>query len=362
MTGTDPVFRFDGSQVRVWVDDCVVAPAGRSTATLVMVDNPRDLVWHGRSNLYSRIGVFQTCSGRDDRQEPIVDFSRWIETPTDRRESGSKMVAASIWDAADPSVALAAETDNPTRVFLLNQAVAQGSDAGATPGALRVDPQKPTNIATRSRDAGDEAQPASSRRTESASLDRKRSEPSGASAEATQTPAPMPLTTTTNPVLGPFEDDAADLATMPPMPPMPSPSQTAPTAAEGPSSGNEIASSSAGQPRAGRRRPVDPRGDRSVAARPRSPARAHGPGNRPNQRSIARDASSARKPGGVIRIAAGAVLELPATVIDGTGRFQTPGRARRQAAPAPFPAGAVRSTFAGGLDRHGRPPRGVSPS
>ena len=43
MTGTDPVFRFDGSQVRVWVDDCVVAPAGRSSATLVMIDNPRDL-------------------------------------------------------------------------------------------------------------------------------------------------------------------------------------------------------------------------------------------------------------------------------------------------------------------------------
>ena len=31
MAGTDPVFRFDGSQVRVWVDDCVIAPAGRST-------------------------------------------------------------------------------------------------------------------------------------------------------------------------------------------------------------------------------------------------------------------------------------------------------------------------------------------
>ena len=41
------------------------------------------------------------------------------------------MVAASIWDAADPLSALAAETDNPTRVFLLNEAVAQGSDAGA---------------------------------------------------------------------------------------------------------------------------------------------------------------------------------------------------------------------------------------
>ncbi len=66
MTGSDPVFRFDGSQVRVWVDDCVVAPVGRSSATLVMIDNPRYLNWHGRSNLYSRIEVFRSllgCSG-----------------------------------------------------------------------------------------------------------------------------------------------------------------------------------------------------------------------------------------------------------------------------------------------------------
>ena len=143
-----------------------VAPAGRSPATLVAVDNPRDLVWHGRSNLYSRIGVFQASSGRGDRQEPIVDFSRWIETPTDRRESGSKMVAASIWDAADPSVTLAAETDNPTRVFLLNEAVVQGSDAGASQGPFGSILRN-ANIAAHSRIAGDEAQQASSRRLES---------------------------------------------------------------------------------------------------------------------------------------------------------------------------------------------------
>ncbi len=48
MTGSAPVFRFDGSQVRVWVDDCVIAPEGRSSATLVMIDNPRDVNWRGR--------------------------------------------------------------------------------------------------------------------------------------------------------------------------------------------------------------------------------------------------------------------------------------------------------------------------
>ena len=57
-----------------------------------------------------------------------------METPTDRRESGSRMVATSIWEAADPSQALATEIDNPTRVFLVNKAVVQGSDAGARQG------------------------------------------------------------------------------------------------------------------------------------------------------------------------------------------------------------------------------------
>ena len=51
MAGPAPVFRFDGTQVRVWVDDSVIAaPAGRTPATLVMIDNSRNLAWRGRSN------------------------------------------------------------------------------------------------------------------------------------------------------------------------------------------------------------------------------------------------------------------------------------------------------------------------
>ena len=124
MAGTDPVFRFEGSQVRVWIDDSVIAPAGRSPATLVMVDNPRDLGWRGRSNLYARIGVFLTYSARGERLEPILEFPRWMESPTDRRESGSKIAMTSVWDSADPSLALATETDNPTRAFLVNPTIA----------------------------------------------------------------------------------------------------------------------------------------------------------------------------------------------------------------------------------------------
>ena len=95
MAGPAPVFRFDGTQVRVWVDDSVIAaPAGRSPATLVMVDNSRNLTWRGRSNLYSGISVYLAHAGRDDRAEPITDFARWSETPTELREAGSMVKPA----------------------------------------------------------------------------------------------------------------------------------------------------------------------------------------------------------------------------------------------------------------------------
>ena len=54
-----------------------------------MVDNSRNLTWRGRSNLYSGIGVYLAYAGRDDRQEPITDFARWSETPTELRETGT---------------------------------------------------------------------------------------------------------------------------------------------------------------------------------------------------------------------------------------------------------------------------------
>ena len=246
MSASDPVFRFDGSQVRVWLDDCVVAPAGRSPATLVMIDNLRDLIWRGRSNVYARIGIFQAFSGAGERQEPIVEFSRWMETPTERRESGSKLVTTSIWDAADPLLALASESDNPTRVFLVNRTVAQGSDAGARQGPFGSI-LTTSNIAMRARAKGDDDVPASPHRSESASPDQKQREPQGAGELLTQTPAPMPLGTPANPALGPVDDDPLELPTMPPMPP---PSPVAATSpAEGSAPGAEARSSSPEAPR-----------------------------------------------------------------------------------------------------------------
>ena len=63
LAGDGPVFRFEGSLVRAWLDDTVIAPAGRSPATLVMIDEPRNLIWHGRSNVFSQIGTYLTSFG-----------------------------------------------------------------------------------------------------------------------------------------------------------------------------------------------------------------------------------------------------------------------------------------------------------
>ena len=134
LAGSEPVFRFEGTQVRVSIDDSVIAPAGRSPATLVMIDNPRDLSWRGRFNLYSGIGVYMALSSKNERQEPIVDFPSWIESAAEMRELDSTLATAPVWDVADPLAALQSETDNPTRVFLLGPSIAAKFDVGARQG------------------------------------------------------------------------------------------------------------------------------------------------------------------------------------------------------------------------------------
>lgn len=319
MADTDPVFRFDGSQVRVWLDDCVVAPVGRSPATLVTIDNARDLIWRGRSNIYARIGVFQAFSGRAERQEPIVEFSQWMETPTDRRESGSRMVASSIWEASDPSQALATETDNPSRVFLINRAVVQGSDAGARQGTFGSI-LTPTSVAMRARAENSAALATSPRRAEIASSESQRLEPDGSNALRTQLPAPMPLSTSNNPAVGAFDEDPLDL---PPMPPMTPPSAVAAVPrAHGSGAGAEVAASTPEQPRR-----AEPAQSTRDDTNPSQPPRDRKPAVAGEEIITKRDQIPAAllrlgNQGGAIRIAAGAVLDLPATVIDGSGRIE----------------------------------------
>ncbi len=129
-----PVFRFDGCLARAWVDDSVIAPAGRSPTTLVRIDEPRNLTWRGRSNVYSQIAPYLDPSGPDQQRSAVADFASWEQSGSEPREIGSLTSAASVWEAADPLQALSQERENPTRVFLLSPRLRLASDPGAHKG------------------------------------------------------------------------------------------------------------------------------------------------------------------------------------------------------------------------------------
>jgi eukaryotic-like serine/threonine-protein kinase len=318
MAGPAPVFRFDGTQVRVWVDDSVIAaPADRSAATLVMVDNSRNLTWRGRSNLYSGFGVYLAHAGQDDRVEQITDFARWGETPTELRETGTLVKQPPVWDAADPAQALLAETDNPTRVFLLSSTITSRSDIGASKGPFGS-VLKNVRIARRSRQEDSLANPPIEPGTEPVA--RKVPEPTESNdvkiAVAERMPANPP------PTADPDTTTAPD--NLQPMPPMSTPasveqSTTVASTVPAPATG---ATAVADQPA-----PTD-----SVAAtrEPVDAARTNRERRPPSDdEDVIRTASQFTsmlnrlgRQGGTLRIAAGADLDLPATTIDGSGRYQ----------------------------------------
>ena len=80
MAGSGPVIELEGALARVLVDDCVIAPYGDAQPTLVAVDNPRNLIWRGRSNLYGRIRAYLEPIQKIEGAETIVDFDRWRDT------------------------------------------------------------------------------------------------------------------------------------------------------------------------------------------------------------------------------------------------------------------------------------------
>jgi eukaryotic-like serine/threonine-protein kinase len=316
MAGSAPVFRFDGTQGRVWVDDSVVAPAGRSQATLVMVDNARNLAWRGRSNLYSRIGVYLAYSGNDDRQEPTVDFAHWSETPTELRETGTMVKSTSVWDAADPGQAVLAETENPTRVFLLNQAITSRSDIGAQRGPFGSD-LKHARVARRPRPDDSVSNPALEVANEpDARQTLQAADTKDLKVAATE---PMPV----NPVPAADPENALSPENLAPMPPRSTVADVEQPIAGVPpantATGAAITADQASPP------------DVAVASRePGDLARS----NR-ERRTASEDEDLIRstdqfttmltrfgRQGGTLRLAAGVDLDLPAILIEGTGKYQ----------------------------------------
>jgi serine/threonine-protein kinase len=338
LAGPGPVFRFDGSQVRVWVDDSVIAPAGRSSTTLVMIDNPRNLTWRGRSNLYADIGVYLALSSGDPRQEPVTEFPRWRETASELRETGTTVSTTPVWAAADPSQALATEKDNPTRVFLLSPRIAAKMDTGARQGPFGAVLQN-VRVAPRLDEEFDDLLASAPRVASNPTAAPKSPElPDPKSVTASDPNSPAVASAPTTSSSDPTTDDPMSLPTMPPMAP-----------AAVPQSGVESASGSdpeALPPTNPTRREEPSRTARETGDSVRS--------NRP-QRLAADDEAVIRNPeqflslfnrlgsqGGTLRIAAGFDFELPAIQFEGTGRYQFlaepgPGRPRLRFRPSQFP-------------------------
>ncbi len=294
----------------------IAAPAGRSPATLVMVDNSRNLTWRGRSNLYSGIGVYLAYSGRDDRLEPTIDFARWSESPTELREAGTIVKAPSVWDAADPAQALLAETDNPTRVFLLNSMIASRSDIGARQGPFGS-VLKNARIAKRSRP--DDSVVSTPLDAIQEPIARRAPEPAESKdlKVAANDPMPVNAAQAADPETTPAPDN---LATMPPMS----------TAAETEQSSTGASSSAPGAGPTTAAEQPSPTAVASVSRDPGDAARS----NR-ERRPAFEDEDAIRsaeqfttmfnrlgRQGGTLRFAAGVDLDLPAILIEGSGRYQ----------------------------------------
>jgi serine/threonine-protein kinase len=350
LAGSEPVFRLDGCQARIWVDECTIAPCGRTSATLVLVDNPRNLSWRGRSNLYSQIGVYMTSDGAEGRGEKVDQFSRWCESQSELRETGSQVWPDSVWDSADPLQALFAQRDNPTRVFLLAPAITAQTDVGARQGPFGSS-LKNVHLTQRASPRRDESSEPSGRKPRDEPLTSESGapveklaarKPAGesrtvAAAPAGEAPAPGAAT-----VAAPREESGSLL----PMPPMPPP---AITQAEGDAT-TDTPTEASTTVAASRREESVP------VARPNAePSRSER--SRP---TVSEDEDVIRSAeqfltmfqrlgshGGTLRIAAGADLELPTIVVQGAVRYHllaAPGASRPRLRYKP-PEAAARSSL-----------------
>ena len=64
LAGPGPSSGSTAARCAARVDDCVIAAAGREPAALVQVEDPRNLGWRGRSNLYGSIGPYLNDAGQ----------------------------------------------------------------------------------------------------------------------------------------------------------------------------------------------------------------------------------------------------------------------------------------------------------
>jgi serine/threonine-protein kinase len=134
MATAGPVFEIEGSLARIQVEDCVIAAGGSSLPTLVAVDDPHHLNWRGRGNLYGRMRAYLESTPKGEGAQFINDFNRWKETATEVRELDWALASTPVWRSTQARRDLIIEQDNPTQAFQLASAFLQSSVVGARRG------------------------------------------------------------------------------------------------------------------------------------------------------------------------------------------------------------------------------------
>jgi serine/threonine-protein kinase len=278
--GEGTVFRLTGTEAVVRLDDSVIAPFRGALGTLVAIDDPVRLDWLGRGNLYARIDTYLQPTTTTADQEPIRRFDAWAGNARHVREVDSTATLAAIWQRPDPAAELA--RTNPTAAFALEPGAAPGVGVRRGPlGPLPIGPGLLASVARRAE-----------------TLLSRPAAPSPPPAEVSRGAAESTTETMPQPMAAPEEA---------PMTVAPEPEPEPPTADVGPS-----------------RVPRDPFTGSSLFTGPRRKAADPGvgePGEVRDERELRRRLRAAEAPDEPIRLAAGAVLEMAALEVSGSGRW-----------------------------------------
>jgi serine/threonine-protein kinase len=335
VAGEGPVFRFEGTEARVWADDNVIAPARDARATLVVIDDPTHLDWRGRANLYGRVGTFLQATDARSARSTIREASQWSEA----REVGSNASDERVWSESDPVGTLAQNQTNPGRAFRLSSAGARHPEVGARKG--------PSGTLTNNTLALASATPNSARKPptakESTTIQPTSPSVSAAGNQAdnenesgdgnesgsdTSPMAPMPMTVPPPmpPGAPPMARAPGDMVDMPAMPPMRTPEPDAKEKENG--DGGDQA------------RTTKPAATEPTPPRPPAPAEADPVILQTAEQFLNEIARLENRGGGLLRVAANADWELPGTELLGPGRWTIraelgPTRPRIRFQPAP---------------------------
>ncbi|MDR3622319.1 MAG: serine/threonine-protein kinase [Paludisphaera borealis] len=329
MTGPAPVFQIDGSLATFRVDDSVIAPGavGGALGSLIQVDTPRNLDWSGRSNLYGKLNAFLTVAGQEDAAENVRDFEHWRENQSEQREVKSVPARSLVWESSDPAQDLAYGVDNPTRAFQLAPVSSQSGRRGASRGpfgATLVDSTSPRPDAAAKETIA--AQPAfePAKTVPNAPESSKVVGPPlklDADTPLAPMPMPMPIPTTPTTTVAARTNEATGIPAMPPMTTTPTDDPVEPATAAS-SREPEVAVTT-------------PKAPLANAGEPKPTETDQASGRATTNRTVNSDEDVIRSAeqfvnvlarhgtkGGVLRIAAGADLELSPVEFNGGAEWR----------------------------------------